>query len=60
MKKHEEHNDQEQEVPDALGNDKLQGKDMAKAGHGEQVHAKEKKEDADEKRDNKEDTIGIP
>ncbi|MES2689231.1 MAG: hypothetical protein V4658_02445 [Bacteroidota bacterium] len=59
MKTQKEDNKQEQEVPDALGNDKLQGKDMAKTGHGERVHVKDKKEE-DNKKDNKEDTLGIP
>lgn len=58
-----QHN-QEQEVPDALGNDKKQGKDMAKAGHGEKVHVKpgqesEHKSKTGEKH-NEDDTLGIP
>lgn len=62
MKTPKENNQPEQKIPDALGNDELQGEAMPKAGHGEQVYPKEKTGEQEEPKNKglkNEDTEGI-
>lgn len=60
MKSAKQYGEKEQEVPDALGNDKRQGKNMPKAGHGDKTFVKKDGEKAKDNKRHKNDTAGNP